>query len=100
MGKITFFVCVALAFGANAATYGAEGIPVAFADADETPPATVFTRAVATVPSDQANAVKGMLRMPRPWKSYDSTLSVRDNGNNTSTILATYRPSGMTVIIR
>ena len=79
---------------------GAEGIPVAFADADETPPATVFTRAVATVPSDQANAVKGMLRMPRPWKSYDSTLSVRDNGNNTSTILATYRPSGMTVIFR
>lgn len=36
----------------------------------------------------------------RPWQSYDYSLTLRDNGDTTSTILATYKPSGCTIIIR
>ena len=61
-----------------------------------------WTVGLVTLESAKAAALKEQMRLAvvSPFKSWCGKLDLVDNGNGTSTVVATYKQSGMTIIFR
>lgn len=103
----------ALAFGINPSgegmqEYGLMGVDATGDDATinvafdvssspDAPPEDNWTVALFTVPRDAAEALKDRLRVTKAYLRYAVDLSVRENGDGTSTILATHACRAYTI---
>ena len=74
------------------ATMGGATINVAFdvSACPDAPPENNWAVALFTVPTAQAETLKSRIQVPKAYPRYAVDLSVRENGDGTSTILATH----------